>query len=121
LDDDEIPRTNGVVDHRDGPIESTDSGTVNQVSSSIEILTGPQSSQQSVEHIPNASASQLAIANAEKGPLQKPRDSKEIEHDALGYAKEVETALFDKNKEFSREKKVWQPGAAYKSVFLVLG
>lgn len=116
LDDDEVPVTasTNVVNGDGKPIDSTDSGVVNPISSSIEIVTAPHSSQQSVEHIPNGQGSRLAIEDPYRVAGGVARDPLEIKNDALMYAKEVEDALFDKLKEFSREKLCWQAGAAYK-------
>lgn len=97
-------------------LRSTDSGTVNPVSSSIEIVTAPQS-QHPIEHIVNGNASQpdnvAGYVNLANGMIDEAR----ITDHAVTYAQEVEAALFNKLKEFSREKRLWLPGAAYKYVF----
>ncbi|KAJ9102473.1 hypothetical protein QFC21_002873 [Naganishia friedmannii] len=99
------------------PLRTTDSGTVNPVSSSIEILTAPQSSQHSIEHIANGNASHsiniAGYVNLVNGTIDEPR----ITDDAVIYAQEVEACLFNKLKEFSREKRLWLPGAAYKQQY----
>lgn len=112
LDDDDAPFTASTTGNGK-PLEATDSGIFNPVSSSIEIVTGPNSSQQSVQHLPNGQASQVSVAEANNAVVEA-RDPTVVKNDAVTYAKEVEEALFDKLREFSRERRCWQAGAAYK-------
>ncbi|KAJ9121707.1 hypothetical protein QFC22_002327 [Naganishia vaughanmartiniae] len=123
LDHDDIPKENTttITDSSSAnPFRSTDSGTVNPVSSSIEIVTAPHSSQHAIEHIVNGNASQstntAGYVNLANGTIDEPR----ITDDAVAYAQGVEGALFNKLKEFSREKRLWLPGAAYKYVYFPL-
>lgn len=112
LDDDDAPVT-ASTNGNGKPLEATDSGIVNPVSSSIEIVTGPNSSQQSVQHLPNGQASQVSVVEA-NNPIVETRDPTVVKNDAVTYAKEVEEAIFDKLREFPRERRCWQAGAAYK-------
>lgn len=114
LDDDDTPAVSNIFENgEEKALASTDSGIVNPASSSIEILAGPNSSQQSVQHLPNGQSSQSSIANGEDAAA-KARDPTLIKNDAVTYAKQVEEALFDELREYSREKTCWQAGAAYK-------
>ncbi|KAJ9107951.1 hypothetical protein QFC19_002694 [Naganishia cerealis] len=119
LDHDDVPQTNAAVlgDSCADPLEPTDSGGTNPVSSSIEIVNA---SQQSVEHTGNGNASQplntAVYVNTKDGTIDEPR----IIDDALTYAQEVEAALFNKLKQFSREKRLWLPGFAYKQQYTLI-
>lgn len=114
LDDDDTPVVAGTGGDGQGKaLVGSDSGIVNPVSSSIEILTGPNSSQQSVQHLPNGQASQASVKDGKEAAIEA-RDPTLVKNDAVTYAKQVEEALFDKLKEYSREKACWQAGAGYK-------
>jgi hypothetical protein len=92
---------------------SKDSGFDDPISSSIEILTGPQSSQQSVGNL-SARPSQVAAAGSDVQSRPTMRDESKVKGEAIEYTREVEKALFEKTKQYSREKQVWIAGTAYK-------
>lgn len=92
---------------------SKDSGFDGPISSSIELLTGPQASQQSVGNL-SARPSQSAIAGSNVQSRYTMRNESQVKSEAIEYTKEVEKALFEKTKQYSREKQVWIAGTAYK-------
>lgn len=107
LDEEETAGTAGipVSTSRGTALMAPDSSFADMISSSIEILT----SQQSIENLSAKPESQDAMENPDNR-----RDPKEVENGAMAYAREVEQALFDKLKMYSREKSVWIAGSAYK-------
>ena len=112
LDEEEIPdlAAPSTSQGHDRAMLPSDSGLVQPVSSSIEILAVPQSSQQSVG---NLHATSQIRARESIVPHGLPHEA-EMRENAIGYAREVEQALFEKTKFYSREKVVWLAGSSYK-------